>query len=78
MHNVLSPDEGEWLSDEENTGDQGFILMTRGCKRKITGFRIMSAMGVRTMTAMGIRFNDNLNFPPKFSFSTRYAYETHI
>ena len=43
VHNVLSPDEGEWLSEEKSTGDQGFILRTRGCKRKITGFRIQNA-----------------------------------
>ena len=43
MHNVLSPDESEWLVDEENTGNQGFVLRTRGCKRKITGFRIQNA-----------------------------------
>ena len=43
MHNVLSHDEGEWLADEESIGDQGFILRTRGCKRKITGFRIQNA-----------------------------------
>ena len=43
MHNVLSPDEGEWLADEESTGDQGFVLRTRGCKRAITGIRIQNA-----------------------------------
>ena len=43
MHNVLSPDESEWLVDEESTGNQGFVLRTRGCKRKITGFRIQNA-----------------------------------
>ena len=43
MHNVLRPDEGEWLVDEESTGDQGFVLRTRGCKRNITGFRIQNA-----------------------------------
>ena len=54
MHNVLSPDEGEWLVDEESTGDQGFILRTRGCKRKITGFRIQNAAVPRTTTSFRV------------------------
>ena len=42
VHNVLNLDESEWLADEENTEHQGFVLRTRGCKRKITGFRIQN------------------------------------
>ena len=41
VHNALKPDEGEWLADDDD--DQGFVLRTRGCKRKITGFRIQNA-----------------------------------
>ena len=43
VHNVLSSDESEWLADEESTGNQDFILRTRGCKRRITGFQIQNA-----------------------------------
>ena len=65
MHNVLSPDEGEWLADEESTGDQGFILRTRGCKRKITGFRIQNAAVLHASKSFRVSgasdFNDRWN-----------------
>ena len=43
VHNVLSPNEREWLAEKESTGDQGFVLRTRGCKRVMTGIRIQNA-----------------------------------
>ena len=43
VHNVLNNDETEWLAEEGRTDEQGFVLRTRGCERKITGVRIQNA-----------------------------------
>ena len=43
VHNVLNNDETEWLAEEGRTEEQGFVLRTRGCERKITGVRIQNA-----------------------------------
>ena len=43
VHNVLNKDETEWLAEEGRTEEQGFVLRTRGCERKITGVRIQNA-----------------------------------
>ena len=43
VHNVLDNDETEWLAEEGRTEEQGFVLRTRGCERKITGVRIQNA-----------------------------------
>ena len=43
VHNVLNSDETEWLAEEGRTEEQGFVLRTRGCERKITGVRIQNA-----------------------------------
>ena len=43
VHNVLNNDDTEWLAEEGRTEEQGFVLRTRGCERKITGVRIQNA-----------------------------------
>ena len=43
VHNVLNNDETEWLAEEGKTEEQGFVLRTRGCERKITGLKIRNA-----------------------------------
>ena len=43
VHNVLNNDETEWLAEEGRTEEQGFVLRTRGCERKITGLKIRNA-----------------------------------
>ena len=63
MHNVLSPDESEWLSVEKSTGDQGFILRTRGCKRKITGFKIKNAGVPRATKSFRVSGASEFNGP---------------
>ena len=65
VHNVLNLDESEWLADEENTEHQGFVLRTRGCKRKITGFRIQNAAEPRATKSFRVsgasEFNGHWN-----------------
>ena len=43
VHNVLDNDKTEWLAEEGRTEEQGFVLRTRSCERKITGVRIQNA-----------------------------------
>ena len=56
VHNVLQLDETEWLTKGKSTGDQGFVLRIRGCKRTITGIRIQNAAkpsATKTFRVMG-------------------------
>ena len=60
VHNVLNNDETEWLAEEGRTDEQGFVLRTRGCMRKITGLKIKNA--AKPYTAKGFKVSWALKY----------------
>ena len=63
VHNVLNNDETEWLAEEGRTEEQGFVLRTRGCERKITGVRIQNAAKPHASNHFGISSARGLKEP---------------